>query len=68
MEEKWEESRKDGMILQNQQNFSEWLKSGIMLVLDKGKRGKAKSTSITESRCAKDSDKAVYLADHKIYF
>ena len=32
------------------------------------KRIKAKSTSLAESRCAKDSAKAVNSADHKIYF
>ena len=32
-EEKWEESRKDGMILQNQRNSSDRRKSGIMLGL-----------------------------------
>ena len=30
--------------------------------------GDAKSTSLAESRCAKDSAKAVNSADHKIYF
>ena len=38
-EKKWEESRKDGMILQNQRNSSDRRKSGIMLglVLGDGK-------------------------------
>ena len=38
-------------------------KSGIMLVM-----GDAKSTSLAESRCAKDSAAAVNSADHKNYF
>ena len=35
----------------------------MMLVM-----GDAKSTSLPESRCAKDSAKAVNSVDHKIYF
>ena len=34
---KWEESRKDGRVLQKQRNSSDRRKSGIMLVLDDGK-------------------------------
>ena len=37
-EEKWEESGKDGMILQNQRNSSDRRKSGIMLGLVLGNR------------------------------
>ena len=50
------------MILQNQRNSSDRRKSGIMLAIVLGKRSKAKSTSLAESRCAKDS------ADLNIYF
>ena len=66
-EEKWEESRKDGMILQNQRNSSDRRKSGIMLglVLDDGKerQGQVYFTSwVAKLWCAKDS------ADLNIYF
>ena len=52
------------MILQNQRNSSDRHKSGIMLglVLGNGKERQAKSTSLAESRCAKDS------ADHSYLF
>ena len=45
------------------ENSSDRRKGGIMLVM-----GDAKSTSLAESRCAKDSAKAVNSADHKNYF
>ena len=34
----------------------------------RGKRSKAKPTSLAESQCTKDSAKAVNSADHKIFF
>ena len=57
-----------GGSLKKQRNSSDRRKSGIVLVMGEGKRIKAKSTSLAESRCAKDSAKAVNSADHKIYF
>ena len=52
-----------GGSFKKQRNSSDRRKIGILLVM-----GDAKSTSLAESRCAKDSAKAVNSVDHKIYF
>ena len=62
IEERWDDPSKPAECLGSAEEWHH-VSSGR-----REKRGKAKSTSIAESWCAKDSAKAVYSADHKFYF